>query len=222
MSKGTRAMKRIATFGAAALVLSGAAAFAGQAKPAAPPPADAKPAAQAPAAPVGITPPADYVIGEGDVLIIHYWKEPDMSTDSAVVRPDGMITLPLLNDVPAKGLKPDQLASRLTELSTKQGGLVDPRVTVGVRTINSRKVFIQGGINKPGPYDLLAPTTVLQLIAIAGGTSEFVDGEKIVIIRDEGGGKQIPLKFNLKDVRRGFKLEQNILLKPGDVVFVPD
>ena len=207
-------MTRIATIGAAALLTTSLAAFAGQAKPAAP-----APAAQAPA-PTGITPPADYVIGIGDVLMINYWKEPDMSIDSAIVRPDGMITLPLINDVPAMGLKPDQLSDRLATLSRK-AGLVDPRVTVGVRAINSRQVFIQGGIAKPGPYPLLVPTTVLQLISIAGGLKEFLDGDKITIIRDEGG-KQVLIRFNLKEVQQGKKLEQNIQLRPGDVVNVPD
>lgn len=213
-------MTRIATIGAAALLTTSLAAFAGQAKPAAPAPGRSAPAPQAPADPTGITPPADYVIGVGDVLIINYWKEPDMSIDGAIVRPDGMITLPLINDVPALGLKPDQLANRLAALSGK-AGLVDPRVTVVVRAINSRKVYIQGGIAKPGPYDLLTPLTVLQLISIAGGLKEFVDGDDIVIIRDEGG-KQTPINFNLKDVRRGRRLEQNIQLKPGDVVNVPE
>jgi polysaccharide biosynthesis/export protein len=208
-------MKRVATIGAAALLTTSLAAFAGQAKP-----ADPAPAAQA-LAPAGITPPADYVIGIGDVLMINYWKEPDMSIDSAIVRPDGMITLPLINDVPAMGLKPDQLSDRLATLSRK-AGLVDPRVTVGIRAINSRKVYIWGGIAKPGPYDLLVPTTVLQLISIAGGPKEFVDGDKIVIIRTDETGKQTPINFNLKEVQRGRKLEQNIPLKPGDVVTVPE
>ena len=210
-------MKRIATVAAAALVLSSAVSFAGQAKPAAPAPAAQAPAAQAPA---GITPPVDYLIGAGDVLIINFWKEPDLTIDAAIVRPDGMITLPLLGDVPASGLKPEQLRDRLTEAASKNL-LEDPRVTVGVRAINSRKVYISGGIAKPGPYDLLTPMTVLQLISVAGGTKEFVSGKETVIIREEGG-KSRALKFNLKEVQAGKRLEQNIQLKPGDTVQVPE
>jgi polysaccharide export outer membrane protein len=204
------------TLSAAALLLSSAVSLAAQAKPA---PAPA-PAAQAAQVPDGIAPPADYLIGAGDVLIINFWKEPDLTIESAIVRPDGMITLPLLGDVAAMGLKPEQLRDRLTAAASKNL-LEDPRVTVGIRAINSRKVYITGGVAKPGPYDLLTPMTVLQLISVAGGPREFVSGKEIVIIRDEGG-KQKALKFNLKEVQAGKKLEQNIPLKPGDTVNVPE
>ena len=211
-------MTRIATIGAAVLVVSSVTSFADQAKPAAPAAGAQQPA---PTLAVGMTVPADYVIGAGDVLMINYWKEPDMTVESTVVRPDGMITVPLLKDVQAMGLKPDQLASRLEEMSAKQAGLNEPRVTVGVREIRSRKVYIQGGVAKPGAYDLLTPMTVLQLISIAGGLREFEDGSDITIIREEGG-KQTALNFNLKEVQRGKRLEQNIQLKPGDSVNVPE
>ena len=213
-------MKRTATFAAAALVVSSAISLAAQAKPAAPAPAQGKaaPTAQAPAA---VTPPADYVIGVGDVLMVNFWEEPTFSTDSALVRPDGKITLPLINDVDANGLRTDQLQVKLTELGTKLGGLKDPRVTIIVRAINSRKVYIWGGIAKPGAIDLLTPMSVLQAITLAGGPKEFVNGENIIIIRTEGG-KKIPIKFNLKEVMRGLKLEQDIQLKPGDVINVPE
>ena len=216
-------MKRIGTLAAAALCVVSATSSAGQAKPAAPVSAAQTPAAKAPAAqaPAAVTPPSDYVIGAGDVLIITYWEEPAMSTDAAIVRPDGKVTLPLLNDVDALGMKPEQLGVRLTELSSKMAGLKDPRVTVTVRAINSRKVYIWGGISKPGAFDLLTPMNVMQLISIAGGPKEFVNGEKIVIIREEGG-KQRPIKFNLKEVQQGLKLEQNIPLKPGDIISVPE
>jgi polysaccharide export outer membrane protein len=215
-------MKRTATIAASLLLVSAAASFAGQAKPAAPPAktGQAQPGAQAQSAqpPEGITPPADYLIGPGDVLIITFWKEPDMSAEQQV-RPDGRITLPLLNDVSAMGLKPDQLRDRLAEMSKNY--LEDPRVTVGLRQINSRKVYIYGGIAKAGAYDLLTPTTVLQLISVAGGTREFVSGKNILIIRTEDG-KPRGIKFNLKEVQEGKNLEQNILLKPGDTVQVPE
>jgi polysaccharide export outer membrane protein len=209
-------MKRITTIAAAVLLLSSAVSFAGQTKPAAAPAAAAKPAP----APPGITPPPDYLIGAGDVLIVTFWMEPDMTDANAVVRPDGMITLPLLNDVTAAGLKPEELRDRLAELS-KKTLLEDPRVTVGVRAINSRKVFVVGSVQKPGPYDLLAPLDVMSLLSIAGGLREFTDGKKIRILRDEGG-KQTSLLFNYREVEEGKNLSQNIQLKPGDRVIVPE
>ena len=203
-------MKPIATIAAAAVtVLSVAAPLTAQTKSAAP--------AAALQATAGITPPPDYVIGIGDVLIINYWKDSEMTTD-AVVRPDGKITLNLLNDIEAAGLRTDQLHDRLLEKSTM---FEDPRITVGVRQINSRKVYISGGVQKTGQFDLIAPLTVLQLISLAGGTREFVKGKAITIIRDEGG-KPRAIKFNLKEVQEGKRLEQNIQLRPGDVVLVPE
>jgi len=206
-------MKRISTIAAAALILSAAASLAGQGK--APAPAPTPTAAQQQAA-AGIATPADYVIGISDVLIVTYWKEPDMTGD-AVVRPDGMITLPLLNDVPAKGLTPDQLREHLRKISTM---FDDPRITVGVRTINSRKVYISGLVGKPGAYDLLAPLRVNQLIALAGGVIDFADEKNISILRVDGE-KQEFFKFNFKEVKEGKNLNQNLLLKPGDSVTVP-
>src|SRR5512142_3394910 len=104
--------------------------------------------------------PTDYVIGAEDVLAIVYWRDKDMSGDVAV-RPDGKISLPLLNDIQAAGLTPTQLRDRLTDVSKKY--LEDPGVTVVVKQMNSRRVFITGEVNKPGPYPLGGPTTVLQL-----------------------------------------------------------
>ena len=204
-------MKRVTTIAVASLLLSTAASFGEQAKPAAPAPSAAQQQAAA-----GITPPVDYVIGAGDILTITYWEQKEMTGDY-VVRPDGMITLPLLNDVPAIGLKPEQLGATLLKRSTI---FEDPRITVGVRAINSRKVFISGQVGKAGAYDLLAPMRVLQLIVMAGGIAEFADGKNISIIREEGG-KQTYIRFNYNDVRDGKKLEQNILLRPGDTVTVP-
>lgn len=180
--------------------------------------APAKPAAGngAPAAPAAVLPP-DYVIGPEDVLAIQFWRNPEMSGD-VVVRPDGVVTLPLLNDVPAAGLTPEQLRDTLTKAATKY--LTEPNVTVGVKAINSRKVHITGMVGKPGPYPLSAPTTVLQLIAMAGGLQEFADSKKIIVVRTENG-KQVAHKFNYRDVREGKNLQQNILLKPGDTVIVP-
>jgi polysaccharide export outer membrane protein len=173
-------------------------------------------AAAAPRATDPVVPPG-YIIGTDDVLSIVYWKDKDMSAD-AKVRPDGRIALPLINEVHAAGLTPEQLHKKLTEESKKY--MEDANITVVVREINSRKAFITGEVNKPGPYPLTAPTTVMQLISMAGGLREYADAKKIMIMRSENG-HQISLPFNYKDVASGKKLQQNIELKPGDTVVVP-
>lgn len=181
---------------------------------AAPPhPASSAAPTGAPAAPV----PADYTIGADDVLSIVYWRDKDMTGDVAV-RPDGNISLPLLNDVPAAGLTPAQLRDRLMEASKKF--FEDPSITVVVKQMNSRKVFITGEVAKPGPYPLTGPTTVLQLISIAGGLREYADGKKIIVVRTENG-RPMAYPFNYKDVVSRKNLRQNVELKPGDTVIVP-
>ena len=218
-------MKSIMKFTSLALTLSMAASVAAQqpsaAKPqpsAAKPPAQnrAKPRAAVPV-PTGVPTPPDYVIGPDDVLTIVFWREKDMTADVAV-RPDGKISLPLLNDVEANGLTPEQLRAKLTEAAAKF--FEDPTVTVVVKAINSRKVFLTGNVKNPGAYPLSAPTTVLQLIATAGGLLEYAKAKDIRVMRTENG-KPVSLKFNYKDVAQGKNLQQNVLLKPGDTVIVP-
>jgi polysaccharide biosynthesis/export protein len=185
-----------------------------------PQPVVAKPApaasSVATAKPALVVPP-DYVIGPDDILSVEFWRDKDMSAD-VVVRPDGKITLPLLNDLDAGGLTPEQLRERV---QTEAGKYIsDPNVNIVVKQINSRRVFIMGMVGKAGAYPLSAPTTVLQFLSMAGGVSEFADTKKIVIMRTENG-VQKALKFNYADVSRGKNLKQNILLQPGDTVVVP-
>jgi polysaccharide export outer membrane protein len=161
--------------------------------------------------------PSDYTIGVDDVLSIVFWKDKDMSAD-VQVRPDGKIALPLINEVTAAGLSPEQLRTKLMEESKKFMG--DASITVVVRQINSRRVFIVGEVNKPGPYALTSSTTVLQLIAIAGGLRDYANSKRIKVMRKENG-RQMSLPFNYKDVMEGKNLNQNIELKPGDTVIVP-
>jgi len=161
--------------------------------------------------------PPGYVIGTDDLLSIVYWKDKEMSAD-AKVRPDGRIALPLINEVQVAGLTPEQLQKRLTEESKKY--MEDASITVVVREINSRKVFITGEVNKPGPYPLTSATTVIQLISLAGGLRDYANAKNIMIMRSEGG-RQVALKFNYKDVASGRNLAQNVELKPGDTVVVP-
>jgi polysaccharide biosynthesis/export protein len=174
-----------------------------------------KPAPAQPAPP----PPPGYVIGPEDVLQVSYWRDTSVSAE-VTVRPDGMISLPLLNDVPAEGLTPEQLREKLTQLAKTKYFEGDPNITITVRTINSRKAYITGQVARPGPYQLTAPTTVLQLIATAGGLTEFAKQKEISVMRAENG-KQLRFSFNYKDVSKGKNLTQNIELKPGDTVIVP-
>jgi polysaccharide export outer membrane protein len=167
--------------------------------------------------PPGVPVPPDYVIGPEDVLSVVYWREKDMSNDVAV-RPDGKISLPLLNDVAAAGLTPTQLRDSLTEASKQF--FEDPSITVVVKQMNSRRVFITGEVAKPGPYPLMGPTTVLQLLSVAGGLRDYANGKKILILRTEKG-HSVSYPFNYKDVVSGKNLQQNIELKPGDTVVVP-
>jgi polysaccharide export outer membrane protein len=171
----------------------------------------------APQVPAGVTPPPDYRIGPDDILTVIFWRDKDMSGDVAV-RPDGKISLPLVNDVDAAGSTPDQLRARLEEAGSRF--LEEPNVTVVVKQINSRKVFITGEVAKPGAYPLTGPTTVLQLISMAGGLQEYANRERIVILRTESG-KQMSYRFNYKEVSKQKKLQQNIELHVGDTVVVP-
>jgi len=166
------------------------------------------------------TPPtvdADYKIGPQDLIRIDVWKEPDISR-TIPVRPDGKISLPLLNDVQASGLTAMQLASSLRESFAKY--LNNPQVTVTVTEINSRRVYITGEVNRAGAIPLLPNMTVLQALASAGGFTQFAKLKNIYVLRTENG-KQEKHPFNYKEVVKGNLAEQNIPLQPGDVIVVP-
>ena len=179
------------------------------------PSAGVSPARTAP--PAGAVLPSDYVIGPEDVLVIVFWQDEKMGGE-VTVRPDGRISLPLLNDVPAAGLTPEQLRVQLDQAAARF--VAEPHATVVVKTINSRKVHIIGNVVRPGTFPLTGDMNVLQFIALAGGLQEYADSKNISIIRKENG-RDLPLKFNYKDVSRGKNLQQNIPLKPGDTVIVP-
>jgi polysaccharide biosynthesis/export protein len=159
----------------------------------------------------------NYVIGAQDVLDISVWKEPDFSR-SVPVRPDGKISLPLLNDVTAAGLTPAQLAAKLTSDLNKY--LTNPQVTIIVTQINSKRVYLMGEVNRAGGYALLPQMTVLQALSNAGGITAFASPKKIYILRQENG-KQEKLTFNYKDAIDGKHPEQNIELLAGDTIVVP-
>jgi polysaccharide biosynthesis/export protein len=167
--------------------------------------------------PVPATTDSTYVIGPDDVLNIDVWKEQEISR-SVPVRPDGKISLPLLNDVQAAGLTPMQLQTSIQERLKKF--IADPQVTVIVTQINSRKIFVLGEVARPGAFPMLPHMTVLQAISTAGGFSQFAKESGVYVLRTENG-HQTTLPFNYKDVVRGKRSEQNIELKPGDTIVVP-
>ena len=159
---------------------------------------------------------SDYVIGADDTLRISVWKEPELS-EILPVRPDGKISMPLLNDIPAAGLTPLQLKDSITEKLKKF--IADPRVTVAVTAMNSQRVFVSGEVLHSGPIPLLPHMTVLQALSQAGFT-QFANLKGIYLLRTENG-KQEKIPFNYKEVIKGNHPEQNIMLKPGDTVVVP-
>jgi polysaccharide biosynthesis/export protein len=206
----------------AALALVGLVGSAGlngagqQAPPASRPPTQA-PRVPAPQSPL----PPDYVIGTDDVLTVTFRHEKDMTSD-VTVRPDGKITLPLLDDIMASGLTPTQLRDRVTEAAKRI--LEEPAVTVVVKQVNSRKVFITGQVNKPGSYSIGEHMTVMQLISTAGGLTDYAKKKKIIVLREAGarpGARPLTYRFNYDDVLNLRNLGSNIDLRPGDTVIVP-
>jgi polysaccharide export outer membrane protein len=157
-----------------------------------------------------------YKIGPDDTLHISVWKETDL-TNTLPVRADGMISLPLLNDVQAAGLTPMQLAASLTEKLKKY--LADPRVTVVVTAMNSQRVYVIGEVLHTGAMNLLPGMTVLQALATAGFT-QFANTKGIYVLRSENG-KQQKMPVNYKALIKGDSMGQNIALKPGDTIVVP-
>lgn len=185
---------------------------AGQQRPA------SAPAASAPALPQGV---ADidnsrYVIGAEDSLSVTVWKEPSLS-GVVPVRPDGMISLVLVGDLPAAGRTPMQLAGDITAKLKKY--IQDPNVSVVVMAVNSRRVFLLGEVGHAGPIPMTPGMTPLQALAAGGGLSPFANAKKIYILRNEGG-KQQKIPFNYKQALKGDD-SQNIELKPGDTIVVP-
>ena len=137
---------------------------------------------------------------------------------SAPVRPDGRISLPLINDVQAAGLTAAQLAAVIADGLRKY--ITNPQVTVGVTEINSRRVYVTGEVTRPGAFPLLPNMTVLQALSSSGGFSQFAKLKSIYVLRT-GDGKQVKHPFNYKEVVSGKKPELNIPLQPGDVIVVP-
>jgi len=160
---------------------------------------------------------AEYKIGPQDVLRVDVWKEADISR-AVPVRPDGKISLPLLNDVQAAGLTAMQLAGVISDGLKKF--INNPQVTVSVSEINSRRVYVTGEVTRPGSMPLLPNMMVMQALSSSGGFTQFAKIKNIYVLRVTDG-KQEKLPFNYKEVLNGQKPEQNQMLKPGDVIVVP-
>lgn len=157
----------------------------------------------------------EYKVGEGDLLRINVWKEAEIS-QNVTVRPDGNISLPLAGEIRVAGLTPVQIQEVVTE--KLKSVLTNPQVTVTVTEVRSKLVYITGEVTRPGAYPVLAPINVLQLIARAGGLTQFANRKDIYILRAADHNR---LRFNYKEVVKGKNNEQNIVLQPGDTVVVP-
>lgn len=158
-----------------------------------------------------------YVIGAQDIIDVSVWKEPELSV-RVPVRPDGKISLPLIDDIQAAGETPTGLAAHIA-VKLKQY-VAEPRVTVIVTEINSQRFYVLGEVPRPGAFPLLPNMTVLQAISTAGGFNQFASPSKTYVLRNVDG-KQVKLPFNYKKVVAGGNPEQNIELRPGDTIVVP-
>ncbi|MGH9354957.1 MAG: polysaccharide biosynthesis/export family protein [Terriglobia bacterium] len=159
-----------------------------------------------------------YIIHPDDVLDVSVWKQPELSFRGLPVRPDGKISLPLVNDIEAAGLTAMQLSAAITQKLKKF--MVDPQVTVTVAAVNSQKYYMLGEVPRPGVFPLLPGMTALQAISAAGGFTEFANSKKIYILRTVNGA-QVKLPFNYKAVLSGKDLQENVRLKPNDTIVVP-
>jgi len=159
-----------------------------------------------------------YVLGPEDILFIQVWGEEALS-QQVQVRPDGKISLPLIDEVQAGGLSPLQLKEGLTERFKQY--VESPRITVIVREARSFKVYVSGQVVRPGVFSLVGETTILQIIPMAGGFSEWANQRKVLLIRREKG-KESRMTINFKDILSGKDPNSNIVLKPGDTIIVPD
>jgi polysaccharide export outer membrane protein len=162
--------------------------------------------------------PSDYKIGPGDLLQINVWKNETLSR-IVPVRPDGKISLPLLQDVQAAGLTPMQLRDKLANSFAEF--MPNPEVSVSVNDVRSMRISVLGQVQKPGVLELHGATTILEAIAMAGGFRDFASPSRIVVLRTDQTGKTDRIKFNYNRAVSNSGDEQNMILKPGDVVVVP-
>jgi polysaccharide biosynthesis/export protein len=159
--------------------------------------------------------PKSYVIGAEDILLVRVWREPELS-QGVQVRPDGKITLPLIGELQAAGLTPADLQAKIVSALSEY--INKPEVIVSLQSVQSKKYYITGEVNRPGTFPLVVPVTVLEALTNAGGFREFANTKKIRILRK---GSKDPLKFNYNDVSKNKNMEQNVQVENGDYIIVP-
>jgi polysaccharide export outer membrane protein len=167
-------------------------------------------------APVPVT--SSYVVGEADVLRITVWKQPEISQQSVVVRPDGMVSVPLVGELRVSGMTPMQIEATL--VADLKQYVNEPRVTVTVAEIGSKTVYVTGEVQHPGAYPLVGPIDVLQVVAKAGGVTPYAHQRSVFVLRQVNGKKQ-KVPVNYSRIFHGKSPEQNINLQAGDTVVVP-
>jgi len=170
-----------------------------------------------PSSPLETAAVSDYILGAEDVVEVLVWKNADLSR-TVFVRPDGKISLPLIGDVQAAGLTPNELRDSIKALLRKYKKT--PEVSVIIREINSFSIFLVGEIASPGKIQLRSDTTLLQAIILAGGFTEFADVKKILLLRRENG-RERRFRINYNDIVNGEDANANVLLKRGDTILVP-
>jgi polysaccharide export outer membrane protein len=195
----------------------GSAQTAGKPVLSADPAATAPPAPAAPSSGGPVDADANYIIGADDSIAVTVWKEPQLSVGGVPVRPDGKISLPLINDIQAAGFTPMQLSADITERLKKF--VTDPVVGVSVLASNSKRVFLIGEVGRVGPLAITPGMTILQAIAAAGGPTPYANKKKIYILRGEPGKQQKIFFDYTKAVKKGDM--QGISLMPGDTIVVP-
>jgi polysaccharide export outer membrane protein len=163
--------------------------------------------------------PDQYQVGPNDVLSIVVWKQPDISAGQIPVRPDGRISLPLAGEIEVSGLTARQIKEVVTERLKEY--VTEPNVTVMVLQVNYPVVYVVGEVTRPGPVPIRQDTTVLQLISMAGGFTSFADRDDVKILRRDKG-KEYRLNFDYDAVVKGKRPEQNVIVRPGDVIVVED
>jgi len=160
-----------------------------------------------------------YTVKPGDTLSIAVWKEPDLTGNAFLVRPDGTFTFPLVGQVDARGKGVVELQTLLTTRIKKY--IADPVVTVSVQEIKGNKIYVIGQVTKPGEFIVNPRVNVMQALSMAGGTTPFASLKDIIILRRTPEGQQSALPFRYNDVAHGKDLQQNVDLQAGDVVVVP-
>jgi polysaccharide export outer membrane protein len=158
-----------------------------------------------------------YTLNPGDVLSITVWKEVDLQRQ-IIIRPDGAFSFPLTGDIQAEGKSIEQIRQMVTERLEKY--IPDPVVTVAVEGLGGNKVYVIGQVNRPGEFPAVGQLDVMQALSLGGGTTTFAQLGDIKILR-RVNGMLIAIPFDYKDIEKGKRLNQNIVLEPGDVVVVP-